>query len=309
MEGAAGAPVPAAEGAPCADGEGHRDHGDDACACACQTRSPCQDCHEEAERVPPEESEPTAMEHVRFIAGSAAVSGAAYGLYRLVLPSERTEDAVDMVHSLATSAVAMYGMARMESQPLYGRALPPALAHGRGPVVKMFAASLGYFAADCVKIAVDVLLRGKYPHMWAGRLVHHFVQLGAIWPGLFCKGAPHEQVLAWRSNLCMAYVAELSSIFLRLSNLLRQGPARPKLQLVVNWALVVSFFGSRIVNFARAIAMFVRARPVLAPHLFRLGISVQASGYTLSAVWFLKVVRIALKATVAGTTPVPSIEC
>lgn len=257
-----------------------------------------------------QDDEPEASEHARTIAAGAVCSGAAYGLCRLLLSTDHTEDAVDMVHSLATSSTALYGLASMEHHPLHSRALPARLASGRGPVVRMFALSLGYFAADFVKIMVDVLARGKFPHLWAGRLAHHTVQLGANWPGIFCKGEPREQTLAWRSVLCMAYVAEVSSIFLRLSNLLRQGPAGARglrLRQAVNWALVVGFFGSRVVNFAFAIAMFVQASPVLPPTLFRLGAAVQASGYGLSAVWFTKILRIALKTT--SQAVVPSIEC
>lgn len=257
-----------------------------------------------------ETGEPTAVEHARSVAAGTLCSGAAYGLCRLLLSSEHTEDAVDMMHSLATSSTALYGLAVMERHPLHTIALPASLASGRGLVVKMFSLSLGYFIADFAKITGDVLLRGKYPHLWAGRLAHHTIQLGANWPGIFCKGKPRDQVLAWRSGLCMAYVAEVSSIFLRLSNLLRQGPQGARglrLRQAVNWALVVSFFGSRIVNFACLITMFVQARPVLPPMLFGLGAAVQASGYGLSAVWFTKILRIALKTT--GEATLPSIEC
>mmetsp|Transcript_46463 Transcript_46463/g.134565 ORF Transcript_46463/g.134565 Transcript_46463/m.134565 type:complete len:312 (-) Transcript_46463:413-1348(-) len=264
----------------------------------------------EAPREPEEAAEPSASEHARVIAAGTLCSGAAYGLCRLLLSSEHTEDTVDMVHSLATSSTALYGLASMERHPLHTRALPENLASGRGPVVKMFSLSLGYFLADFAKIAVDVLLRGKFPHLWAGRLAHHTIQLGANWPGIFCKGKPRDQALAWRSVLCMAYIAEVSSIFLRLSNLIRQGPPGARglrLRRAINWALVLSFFGSRIVNFACAISMFVQARPVLPPMLFGLGAAVQASGYGLSAVWFTKILRIALKTT--GEATLPSIEC
>ena len=35
----------------------------------------------------------------------------------------------------------------------------------------MFCLSLGYFLADLLLVLVDVLVRGKFPHLWAGRLV------------------------------------------------------------------------------------------------------------------------------------------
>lgn len=254
--------------------------------------------------------EPSAEERCSTIALGALCSGAAYGCCRLALSTEHTEDAVDMVHSLASSSVALYGFASMEPHKQHTRALPASLAHGRGPVVRMFALSLGYFFADFLKITVDVVIRKRFPNLWLGRLIHHLVQLGANSPALFCEGKPRDQVLAWRSVLCMAYIAEVSSIFLRLSNMLRSkapGGARGlKLQKAVNWALVLSFFLSRILNFPFAIAMFVKARPCLPPTLFRLGAAVQASGYALSTVWFTKIVRIALKTSM---TTVPSMEC
>lgn len=253
-----------------------------------------------------DQEEPETEECVRDIARGAVISGLTYGAVRLVAPTDHTEDIVDMAHSLLSSGTAFYGLSQMVPHSVHLRALPPSLASGRGLVVKMFSSSLGYFLADAIKIAFDVLLRGKYPHLWGGRLIHHTVQLGANFPGIFGKGQPSEQNLAWRSVLCMAYIAEFSSVFLRLSNLVRNGPSI-RLRLLTNWALVASFFGSRIVNFALAIAMFIKARPALPPSLFKLGATVQVGGYALSAVWFAKIVRIALKTP--GLAPVPSVEC
>jgi len=276
--------------------------------------SDCGACRQQGEQVTGAaladgEEEPSPKEHLQTIAAGTVASGMAYGLCRLLLPTDYTEDVVDMAHSLATSSVAIYGLASMDAHPLHDRSLPPRLASGRGPIVRMFCYSLGYFGADVAKIAMDVLIRNRFPHLWAGRLAHHFVQLGANAPGIFGRGKPAELKLAWRSVLCMAYIAEVSSIFLRLSNLARRGKAGVRVRQAVNWALVVSFFGSRVVNFAFAIAMFVRARPVLPPHLFRLGTTVQVGGYTLSAVWFTKIVQIALKTTLADQTSLPSVEC
>lgn len=253
--------------------------------------------------------EPDSMEHVRVIAQGAALSGTAYGFLRLFLSSDRTEDTVDIIHSFATSSVALYGMASMQPHKIHTRALPPHLASGRGLVVRMFSYSLGYFVADVVKIAVDVLVRGRFPKLWQGRLAHHWVQLGANAPGILGKGQPNERNLAWRSVLCMAYAAELSSIVLRLSNLVRDGGASVRIQRMVNWALAASFFGSRILNFPVAIAMFIKARPVLPAHLFRLGATVQVGGYLLSTIWFTKILRIATKVHAAQAGLVPSIEC
>jgi len=233
-------------------------------------------------------------------------SGTAYGLIRLFLSNVYTEDAIDMVHSAGTSFTSLYAFTQMRPHKVHTRALPSDLASGRGCVVRMFSISIGYFTADVIKIMLDVLVRNKYPNLWAGRLVHHFIQFGACFPAIFGRGQPPERNLAWRSVLCMAYIAELSSVFLRLSNMTRQSKVSIRLRQAINWALVASFFGSRIVNFAAAIAMFVKARKVLPPHLFQLGAVVQTGGYALSAGWFFKIVQIALK-THQGS--VPSIEC
>lgn len=253
------------------------------------------------------DDEPSSHEHARTIAIAAATSGAAYGLCRLTLPSASAEDVVDIVHSLGTSSMAIYGAASMEPNAICVRSLPAHLSAGRGPIVRMFAGSLGYFLADAIKIAVDTLIRGKFPHLWQGRLAHHVIQLGANMPGIFCKGLPKDQNLAWRSVLCLAYLAEVSSIFLRLSNIVRQ-VGRPRLARAVNWGLVMSFFGCRIVNFWFAIAMYVKARGVLPARLFQLGLTVQAGGYLLSAAWFMKIVRIALK-PMKPEILMPSVEC
>jgi len=258
-----------------------------------------------AEASQPEGGEPSSDEQVRTILTGTAISGVAYGAVRALCSTARAEDLVDMLHSLGTSSFALYGVAQMESHPLLLRVLPAHLASGSGPVVRMFSYSLGYFVADAVKIFVDIVIRRKFPHLWAGRLAHHVVQLGANYPAIFGRGRDAQRNLAWRSVLCRAYIAELSSVFLRLSNLVRHRADLPWARVVVNWSLMISFFGSRIVNFAIAIFMLIRARPVLPSHINRLGTFVTAGGYTLSAVWFVKIVRIALSTKLT----VPSIEC
>merc|ERR1712196_741378 len=188
----------------------------------------------------------------------------------------------------------MYGLTNMIPNKLHTRALPPHLADARGPIVRMFCHSLGYFLADLVKITGDIALRGKFPNLWQGRLIHHIVQIGANTPAILGQGKPAEQNCAQRSVLCMAYLAELSSVFLRLSNLLRARPHHVKLRLLVNWTLVVTFLGSRVVNFPLAIAMWFKARPLFPPALFKAMAAIQAGGFTLSAVWFFRIVQIAL---------------
>ena len=61
----------------------------------------------------------------------------AYGTCRLFVPTDRAEDIVDIVHSALTSGTAMYGIASMKPHPLHIRALPPPLAAGSGPIVRI----------------------------------------------------------------------------------------------------------------------------------------------------------------------------
>mmetsp|Transcript_33095 Transcript_33095/g.77447 ORF Transcript_33095/g.77447 Transcript_33095/m.77447 type:complete len:304 (+) Transcript_33095:72-983(+) len=265
-----------------------------------------QDEEKEAELEPESEAvalqadvlaaEPPAREQLTVMAAGAAVGGLAYGAARSMVSRDSAEDIVDLAHAVCTSALSMHGMLSLEPHGRLKRTLPPKLASGRGPIVRMFSASLGYFLADMCKILVDVTIRKQYPHLWMGRLAHHTIQLGASLPGIFTSDAVAERTLAWRSVLCVAYVAEVSSIFLRLSNLLRRGNASWRIRQTCTWAVLASFFASRIVNFGRAIQLYIAARPVLPKGLFQLGVVVQLGGYSLSVGWFLKLLRIALRA-------------
>eukprot|EP00404_Azadinium_spinosum_P047981 CAMPEP_0180807256 /NCGR_PEP_ID=MMETSP1038_2-20121128/63140_1 /TAXON_ID=632150 /ORGANISM="Azadinium spinosum, Strain 3D9" /LENGTH=140 /DNA_ID=CAMNT_0022848239 /DNA_START=59 /DNA_END=477 /DNA_ORIENTATION=- len=69
-----------------------------------------------------ESEEPGNQEQVRGILQGLWVSGAAYGLVRLFATSERTEDIVDMAHSLVSSSMALFGFASMETHSLHMRA-------------------------------------------------------------------------------------------------------------------------------------------------------------------------------------------
>merc|ERR1712113_372647 len=163
----------------------------------------------------------------------------------------------------------------------------------------------GYFCADVALIFIDVLFRGKFPHLWAGRLGHHFVQIVANSYCSFGRNQRADVMLANRSVLCTAYMAELSSVLLRLSNLVRHGPVGVK--RFINWVLVATFFGSRIVNFPWAIAMYWRCHTIAPANMYRTYILTTSAGYALSLGWFLKILKIAMK---SGTTnSVPSLEC
>lgn len=237
--------------------------------------------------------EPSVTEHGKSVGIGALVAASSYGLCRLFMSSERSEDVVDMVHSVGTSGVAIYGVSCMKPHQLHKRSLPPHLASGSGPVVRMFTYSMGYFCADFVLIVIDVLFRGKFPHLWLGRMVHHIVQFVANSYCSFGQNQRADVMLANRSVLCTAYLAELSSLFLRLSNLVREGPL--SLRRAANWMLVVTFFGSRIVNFPYAMSMYWKCNTIAPPNMYRSYLVVTSLGYALSVGWFAKIVRMALK--------------
>lgn len=237
--------------------------------------------------------EPTAAEHRRDIAIGSLGVACLYGCVRSVVPTDAdAEDVMDLAHSIYTSGVAVYGSTQMKPHPMYTKELPPHLVDGRGPVVRMFKYSLGYFAADAVYIAVNILGRGKFPDLWAGRLVHHAIQLGGSYPGIFSRDAAHNA--GYRSALCAAYVAEVSSIFLRLSNMNRGSSLR--VRRAINWSLAISFFGARIVNFAKAFVMVFKLKPVFYnPQQFKFIVALMGACYTMNAGWFMKIMKIAIK--------------
>lgn len=249
--------------------------------------------------------EPTAAEHGCSIVAGAAAASLSYGLCRLFVPSERAEDIVDMVHSLGTSGIAIYGVSVMKPHPLHIRRLPAHLASGSGPIVRMFTCSMGYFCADFALIVIDVLFRGKFPRLWGGRIVHHIVQITANSYCAFGKQQRADVMLANRSVLCTAYMAELSSVLLRLSNLVRQGPVGTR--RAINWLLVVTFFFSRIVNFPYAMAMYRNCHTIAPPNMYRSFLVATTAGYALSLGWFFKIVKIAQK-TGTDSRMLPSIE-
>eukprot|EP00927_Polykrikos_kofoidii_P073134 TRINITY_DN69207_c0_g1_i1.p1 TRINITY_DN69207_c0_g1~~TRINITY_DN69207_c0_g1_i1.p1 ORF type:complete len:269 (-),score=21.60 TRINITY_DN69207_c0_g1_i1:540-1346(-) len=252
-----------------------------------------------------DDEEPSSKQHMQQIAIGSVISGCSYGVCRIFSTSSRTEDLVDLAHSVYSTSVALIGYAATEPHPLHSRALPAKLARGRSFVVRMFCHSLGYFLADTALITVDVLFRGKYPHLWAGRLAHHTVQFLANAPTIF--GRSRAQNLALRTTLCMAYTAELSSIFLRLSNMMR-GASLPARRLV-NWTLVVSFFFSRVLNFWPTAMVVHKARPLVDGRVYATVHTIMGVGYCMSLAWFLKIIKIALNTTAASSSRHTSLEC
>ncbi|CAJ1455978.1 unnamed protein product [Effrenium voratum] len=251
------------------------------------------------ERDPDEE--PVAK--LRAIAVGAGLAMVSYSTVDALVPGDSSiaEDVVDLAHSAYTSSVAIVGMSSLEPHAEHTVALPPRLSSGRGPVTKMFCHSIGYFLADVGLITAGALT-GNLPPLWAGRLIHHVIQAGAVLPCIF-RTTPSE-ALALRSVLCIAYFAEFSNIFLRLSNLLRRRAGSFRLRRAVNVALLCSFGVSRLGNFFFAVRVFWQAKRHIHPEIFKMLTGIQASGYMLNLAWFFKIVKIVMK-----SSSIPSIEC
>ncbi|CAE8691231.1 unnamed protein product, partial [Polarella glacialis] len=260
-------------------------------------------CKQEACLTDEQQEDPEAR--CRSIAWGAAVSATAYGVVLAAAQgdTQAAEDVVDLMHSACTSSIAVAGVIALEPNAEHTFALPSRLARADGVVVRMFCHSLGYFLADVGLIAVGGFL-GRWPNLWQGRLAHHTIQACANLPCIFKVDRPKEK-LALRSVLCIAYFAEFSTIFLRLSNLLRRRQVALSLRQAINWALLVSFGVSRLVNFGGAIGMCWQARHLIEPRIFRLISCIQGAGYVLNLAWFLKIAQIVRKPMSA----VPSIEC
>jgi len=250
-----------------------------------------KDCGEEQAD---QEEEPVAK--FRAIAVGAGAAMISYGAADTFAQGDSSfaEDVVDLMHSAYTSKVAISGIASLEPHEEHTVALPSRLSKGRGPVVRMFCHSLGYFFADVLLILFGGL-SGNLPSMWAGRLIHHVIQTCANTPCIF-RTKPSE-ALALRSVLCIAYFAEFSNIFLRLSNLLRRRKSPPRVLQALNFALLGSFGVSRLANFFFAVRIFWQARSHIQPHIFKMLTTIQVSGYILNLLWFFKIAKIAMKPT------------
>lgn len=230
---------------------------------------------------------------VRAILQGVAATSVAYGLAsRLVGGGAATaEDVVDLLHSSYVTAVALRGIRALRRHPIFLVVLPPHLSDGAGPVVRMYCHSAGFFLADTCFILFE-LMRQRRPKLWAGRLVHHAIQSFCNLVSVFRRGASTE-TQALRSGLCLAYLAELSSIFLRVGNMARH--AQLGVRRAVSWTLLLSFAVSRLGNFAFLIRCWVRARCVLSPALFHTFLGVHTAGYLLNLGWFVKIARGTLR--------------
>ena len=159
----------------------------------------------------------------------------------------------------------------------------------------LFATSLAYFWCDVIWIAVQ-RARGRAPHLWLGRLAHHAVQTAANAPVLLSAGRQRRIMSAY---LGLAYTAELSTIFLRLSRLLPRLRRRARLDgALLRWldcqnrrALLATFVVFRLVNFPICGRLIARNRAELPRAVVRTHASFATLAYVLNVGWFVRLAR------------------
>ena len=165
---------------------------------------------------------------------------------------------------------------------------------------KMFCNSLGYFLADAV-LVLGELSRGHKPHLWEGRLLHHVIQSVANSPAVFCTGSQGARGI--RTYLGLAYVAEASSIFLRLHNILKRNAfpwVTAGMQRGIFVGLLVSFGLSRVVNFVFCTFLIWRHHGMIPGKVWKFHLGFAGLGYAMNLVWFTKLLSMFNKEAVAG---------
>mmetsp|Transcript_74799 Transcript_74799/g.142352 ORF Transcript_74799/g.142352 Transcript_74799/m.142352 type:complete len:311 (+) Transcript_74799:88-1020(+) len=210
---------------------------------------------------------------------------------RLLFGESFAEDAVDTLHSLfcsywsqrLTRCCKSTGDSRLVALP----------ESSKSNAQRFFARSIGYFFADACLVLAE-LLRGHKPHQWQGRLAHHIVQSAACMPAIF-GGA--RQTRATCTYLSVAYLAEMSNVFLRTNNVLRRiGVAKFPACMNSNFLmLLVSFFFTRCLNFPICTALIWRHRQALPPAVFRLQFGFAFAGIGLNCEWFRRLLMIFLR--------------
>jgi len=157
---------------------------------------------------------------------------------------------------------------------------------------EFFGRSIGYFLADFCYVVLQ-LARGHVPHLAFGRLAHHTVQSAACFPAIL---GGSRQTSSSCTYLSIAYMAEISNLFLRTNNLLKRLGAEKHPFWISNFrALLVTFFLGRIVNFPLCTALIWRHRANLPTNIFRLQFGFAGAGLALNLGWFAKLTKIYLK--------------
>ncbi|CAE8708805.1 unnamed protein product [Polarella glacialis] len=224
--------------------------------------------------------------------GAATAALAFASAVAVVKDPGAAEDVVDLCHSLYTCGVAAsswLGVHWRKRPRCDGREsevlvlTPPAYARAAA----MFRRSMGYFWADAVYILVCRCGLGHRPHQWAERLAHHGLQTVA---NLSCL-LPGPGLEARGCLLALAYLAEASSVPLRLASLARRAQAGEVVSKLLRSATLGSFFLARLVNGFFCLYQLHAARHHLAPTTLRFQLAGGSAAYVLNLAWFFRLLR------------------
>eukprot|EP00928_Gymnodinium_smaydae_P029520 TRINITY_DN22209_c1_g1_i3.p1 TRINITY_DN22209_c1_g1~~TRINITY_DN22209_c1_g1_i3.p1 ORF type:complete len:298 (+),score=37.39 TRINITY_DN22209_c1_g1_i3:27-896(+) len=200
------------------------------------------------------------------------------------------EDIIDILHSAYAAVWGVRLTKAVEWVKGYEVALLPNACKSRAQ--EFFGRSIGYFLADLCYVIIQ-LARGHVPHLAAGRIAHHIVQSAACFPAILGE---QEQTSASCTYLSIAYLAEISNMFLRTNNLLKRLGAQKHPLWMTNFRLLLTtFFLGRIVNFPFCTFLMWRHRKSLPKSVLMLQIGMAQAGMALNVGWFAKLFMTYLK--------------
>ena len=268
----------------------------------------------------------------RLVTSTALAVSASYAAALCVTRDARlSEDVIDLAHSVIATACSASAVS--DAGGLYGTPPPPAWAmvvaeeEGKqeGPWTSWLASKMSpslqsallplrralvpvlppdaderarrfvlcsssYFACD-LGLILSSLLIGRQPHQWAGRLIHHVIQFVANAPA-FSRDSTGAVV---RRYLLTAYLAEASTVLLRIRGISRSTGGGAGTQKMLLRALLLSFVLSRLLNFPLNMHAIYQAKAALPPSVWRLHLAFAAAGIALSAAWFKQLSSGAIK--------------
>jgi len=208
------------------------------------------------------------------------------------------EDVLDFLHS-AYSTVWSLRLAR-SIKWVGGENLARLMDSIKPAAQEFFSRSIGYFIADFCYVLVQ-LTRGHVPHLAAGRLAHHTIQSAACFPAIL--GGPMQTSSAC-TYLSIAYLAEMSNMFLRINNLLKRFGAEKHPLWMTNFrTLLLTFFLGRVINFPFCTALIWRHRQNLPTSVRNLQLGFAVGGMALNIGWFGKLVQIYLRVSRKRSAP------
>ena len=239
----------------------------------------------------------------RVAVRTALGAGAAFAAALVATGSARAaEDVVDLAHSVVAASASACAIAACSGPaaegPADGQAAPPLSTGGLPPPPVLplsvdgrarafVVGSTAYFGLDLAYVLAS-LACGRRPRQCAGRLAHHLIQFAANLPALYAP-PPADRVV--RRYLMIAYAAEVSTVLLRLRDLVRRrGAGGAAVQKALQQALIGAFALSRLLNFPLMTREIYRARDALPSWLWRLHLAFAAAGIALSTGWFAQLV-------------------